>query len=406
MHTNRLKMKRRPSRRPAGRNGNSPGIGKPIRYRGYKSSMAIDPEQLVKKVVQQEITTFKSDISFDQMPIHPHLKAALRNKGYDSPTEIQYKTMDHLISGRNLIGVAKTGTGKTAAFLVPIIHQLLEADSPFQSLIVVPTRELAKQVESEFNSLARTLRMYITCYIGGTSTHTDIQRSKRFSHIIVGTPGRLLDLHRRGALDLRRFSVLVLDEFDRMLDMGFIRDVEQIAGAMINRNQTLLFSATKDDTQHYLIAQLMEKPVTVMVSSGRVASDHVEQDIIRVPKGECKTHLLTHLIKKDGFNKVLVFVDTKRMADRIHSKLYKSGVQTALIHGDKSQVNRKKALDRFRNGQVQVLVATDVAARGLDIYNVTHVINYNIPKDYESYIHRIGRTGRAGNMGKALTFVD
>jgi len=387
-------------------NNNSRGVGKPIRYKGYKNSMPIDPEQLVKKAKFQELTTFKSDLSFDQMPIHDRLKAALREKGYFTPTEIQYKTLDHLISGNDLIGVAKTGTGKTAAFLVPILHRLLESDTPFQSLIVVPTRELALQVESEFKSLARTLRMYITSYIGGTSVRTDLKHAERFSHVIVGTPGRLLDLYKRRALVLRRFSVLVLDEFDRMLDMGFVKDVTQIAGAMVNRKQTLLFSATKDDTQHHLIAQLMDAPVTVMVSSGRVASDLVDQDIIRIPRGECKTRLLTHLVQKDGFKKVLVFVDTKRMADRLHSRLDKSGVQAALIHGDKSQNLRRKALDRFRNGRVRVLVATDVAARGLDVDNITHVINYNVPKDYESYIHRIGRTGRAGKVGKALTFVD
>lgn len=387
------------------RYGNA-GPGKQRNSGKRKMQSTVDPKLLVKKAVSVEEPVFQATRSYDQMPININLKANLHKKGYKNPTQIQEKTLEHLIAGQDLLGVANTGTGKTGAFLIPIIEQLLNAKQPFKSLVVVPTRELALQVEEEFKTLAQGLGLYAACFIGGTSVGRDLSQLKRMNHVIVGTPGRLIDLYNRGALRFQDFSTLVLDEFDRMLDMGFVNDVKRISKAMVRRKQTMLFSATIDRTQKALISDLLNDPMEIKVNSGTSTSDQIEQDIIRVPQGADKFDLLLNLISDKEFEKVLVFAETKRLVDKLSKKLNQYGVRAELIHGNKSQNARNNALDKFKKGNVQVLVATDVAARGIDVSNVTHVVNYQIPMSFDSYVHRIGRTGRAGKRGKAFTFVD
>jgi ATP-dependent RNA helicase RhlE len=388
------------------RYGNATGPGKQRNSGKRKMQSTVDPKLLIKKAVNVDEPVFKATRSYDQMPININLKANLHKKGYKNPTQIQEKTLEHLIAGQDLLGVANTGTGKTGAFLIPIIEQLLNSQQPFKSLVVVPTRELALQVEEEFKTLAQGLGLYAACFIGGTSVGRDLSQLRRLNHVVVGTPGRLIDLYNRGALRFQDFSTLVLDEFDRMLDMGFVNDVKRISKAMVRRKQTMLFSATIDRTQKTLISELLNNPMEIKVNSGTSTSDQIEQDIIRVPQGADKFALLLNLISDKEFEKVLVFAETKRLVDKLSKKLNQSGVRAELIHGNKSQNARNNALDKFKKGNVQVLVATDVAARGIDVSNVTHVVNYQIPMSFDSYVHRIGRTGRAGKRGKAFTFVD
>lgn len=371
-----------------------------------KATSSIDPNSLIKKAVKKEQVEFKPSRSFEQMPLDVNLKHNLLLKGFANPTQIQDETLEHLIEGRDLLGVANTGTGKTGAFLIPIIEQLLNKSKSFTTLVVVPTRELALQVEEEFRSLSKGLGLYASSFIGGTSVGVDLGRLRKKNHFIIGTPGRLMDLADRGALRLQDISTLVLDEFDRMLDMGFVNDIKKMVKAMINRKQTMLFSATIDKTQQSLIAELLTNPIEIKVSTGTTTSDQIEQDIIRVPQGHDKFDLLLNLISDSEFEKVLIFAETKRLVDKVSKKLNQSGVRSDLIHGNKSQNYRNKALNKFKKGNVQVLVATDVAARGIDVSDVTHVINYQLPLTFDSYVHRIGRTGRAGKTGKAFTFVD
>ncbi|MGK7397366.1 MAG: DEAD/DEAH box helicase [Candidatus Cyclobacteriaceae bacterium M3_2C_046] len=366
----------------------------------------LDPDSLIKRAIQEIPSVYLAKNSFAELPVQSALKANLLGKGFDKPTQIQEETLEYLKAGRDLLGIAHTGTGKTAAFLIPIIDRLLGSADPFQTLVVVPTRELALQVEQEFKSLSRGLGLYSAVFIGGTKLDRDLQQLRRPQHLIIGTPGRLLDLAQRRALKLKDISVLILDEFDRMLDMGFVNDIKKIVQAMVQRQQTMLFSATIDPTQKELIRQLLKNPVQVKVSQGTPNNDQIEQDIIRVPLGTDKFDLLLDMMNDKDFEKVLIFAETKRLVDKVSKRLARSGIMVDLIHGNKSQNYRNKALDKFKRGNVQVLVATDVAARGIDVADITHVINYQLPLNLESYTHRIGRTGRAGKTGKAFTFVD
>ena len=384
------------------------GANSPQRRGGSKRKSSItDIGRLVNKAEYKEEIPFVPSYSYNEMPFHRKLKSNLAKKGFTHPTQIQQDSIGHLLRGRDLIGVANTGTGKTAAFLIPIIERLLEPSSPqFTSLVVVPTRELALQVEEEFRSLTHGMGLYASSFIGGTSIGRNISQLRRRNHLLIGTPGRLMDLQQRGALRLKDISVLVLDEFDRMLDMGFVNDIKKIVEGMTRREQTLLFSATIDKTQQSLIDKMLYDPVEVKVSNGDSTSEQVDQDVIHVPKDGDKFNMLLGLIDDQEFEKVLIFAETKRQVERVSKKLKQSGIRVDQIHGNKTQNYRIKALDKFKKGRINVLVATDVAARGIDVMDVTHVINYQIPLDFKSYLHRIGRTGRAGKKGKAFTFVD
>ncbi len=368
----------------------------------------LNPNLLIQKatVVASE-RTITVETKFEDMQLQPQLKTNIQKMGFVSPTEIQDKTFDQLVEGVNLIGIANTGTGKTGAFLIPILENLLRnKDQKFQSLIIVPTRELALQVYDEFKKLSEGLKLRAACYIGGTNIEKDIRSLTNYFDLFIGTPGRLLDLRNRGNLKLERFEVLVLDEFDKMLDMGFIRDVRELINGMKRRKQTLLFSATKDPKQQTIINEIVTNPFLVEIHSGDTSSKNVDQDIIRVQEGQDKYKLLLELLANPKFDKVILFTETKHLANRLSQKLIGSGITSDRIHGNKSQNYRINALDKFKNGDVRVLVATDVAARGIDVNNVTLVINYQLPMDFDTYIHRIGRTGRAGKTGTAYTFVD
>jgi len=262
------------------------------------------------------------------------------------------------------------------------------------------------QIDSEFKSIASGLNMSSTCLIGGTSVQRDVTNLRRPSHFIIGTPGRIADMVRQRALNLSKFTVLVLDEFDRLLDMGFAVEIQKFVDGMSNRQQTVLFSATEEKGQKRLIENLLHNPVEVRVRAENISADTIDQDIIRVKDGEKKMDVLLNLVRDKSFEKVLIFAETKRWVSRICKDLRHAGIKADEIHGNKSQNYRIKALDSFKNQKIQVLVATDVAARGLDISHVSHVINYQQPKNMDSYIHRIGRTGRAGESGKALTFIN
>ena len=366
----------------------------------------LDPSLLIKEAAPQtEESDFRSDRLISELPINMKLKQNLDRKGYERPTEIQERTLEALLQGKDLLGIAQTGTGKTGAFLVPIIEQLLHKRVNPYALVVVPTRELALQVEEEFKSMTRGLGLFSAVFIGGTNINRDLQILRRHSHVVIATPGRLLDLTDRRAIDLGKFKTLVLDEFDRMLDMGFIRDVRRILDGMHQRNHTMLFSATLDKSQQSMINSILHDPVTVKVSSGDRSGDTIDQDIIRLEPGEDKFIVLKKMLARDDFKKVLLFEETKHRVSRLCMKLNKAGIQAEQIHGNKSQNARQTALKAFKQGRVSVLVATDVASRGLDISDVSHVINYQVPQTHDSYIHRIGRTGRAGKVGKAYTFV-
>lgn len=388
--------KKKYRRRPTG--------GRPQK-RNYRNSKVIDPSNFVKKAQPVEEYEFIAPQSFDEMDIHEELKTTIANKGYIDPTEIQSKTYEDLVEGRDVVGIANTGTGKTGAFLIPIIQQLLTSGKKFQTLIVLPTRELALQVEQEFKSITKGMKLFSSTLIGGTNVNKDIAKLRRPNDFIIGTPGRIMDMMNQKALRLGGFDILVLDEFDRMLDMGFVKDVQKIAGAMQKRRQTMLFSATIDQTQYDLIEELVDNPFHISVSSGTTSTDSVEQDVVKVGSRD-KLRLLLDMLANEDFKKVLIFAETKRTVNKLNQQLKKAGIRTDMIHGDKSQNYRVAALRKFKNSNIQVLIATDVVARGIDISDITHVINYQPPTSMDSYIHRIGRTGRAGKMGHAYTFID
>jgi len=375
------------------------------RSSGKRPASTLNPELLVKKSIQTTVKPIVQTRDFTQIDLHKTLSKNIADKGYFTTTEIQDKSMDDLLQGKNLIGIAATGTGKTGAFLIPMIQQMLN-DEHTSALVVVPTRELAQQVLEEFKALSKGMKLWSACFIGGTSVSKDMYQARKQLRLVVGTPGRLNDLIKRNALKINRMSTLVLDEFDRMLDMGFIQDIQKLVSEMHNRKQTMLFSATVDKSQEKLINQMVYKPIRVAVSSGTKSSDNVDQDIIRVERNENKFDVLFDLLSEPSFEKVLLFAETKRTVDKLSKQLTKSGIKSDVIHGNKSQNYRTKAIAQFKSGKTKILVATDVAARGIDIKGITHVINYQLPQTMDSYIHRIGRTGRAETKGMAYTFVN
>lgn len=361
-------------------------------------SLSIQPEQAIDED-KYEVTK-----SFNDFGIHKPLRAILHQKEYTRPTEIQERSFDSISSGKDFLGIAQTGTGKTAAFLIPLINRMIQEH--FKVLIIVPTRELAEQINVEFRSLSRGFNLFSTCLIGGTNVGRDLDKLRKKNDFIIGTPGRLTDMSKRRALKLHEFEVLVLDEFDRLLDMGFSKDINSLVAGMKNKKQTLLFSATLEKNQKALIDELLNEPEVVKVHSGGNTTASVEQKFITVGEDQEKFDVLNQMLLNPDFDKVLIFAETKRTVSKLCKSLKHNDIRTDEIHGDKTQNYRQQALRRFKEGKVQVLVATDVAARGLDITNVTHVINYQIPQTVDSYIHRIGRTGRAGKKGKAFTFVN
>jgi ATP-dependent RNA helicase RhlE len=388
--------------------GRSRNGGRPMfssRNHKQPKSKTIDPSKFISKaIVTSEEVPFVPEHHFVDFNFDTRLQKNISDHGYELPTPIQDGAIAPVMEGRDLIGLANTGTGKTAAFLLPTLQRMLERKS-HRCLILVPTRELAIQIEEEFRMFARGLNVYATLVVGGASLNRQLDLLRRRPQFIVATPGRLKDLLQNYEQKIDDFDVLVLDEADRMLDMGFIRDIRAIMSYLREQRQTLFLSATITPDIEQLISTILKDPVTVSVRRGE-ASDHVDQDIVKISGGrEAKEEKLVELLTQPEFQKVLIFGETKWGVQRLADRLSKRGLKVAAIHGNKSQPQRQKALNDFKSERVQALIATDVAARGLDIPMVSHVINYDPPKQFEDYIHRIGRTGRAGQVGKALTFV-
>ena len=341
---------------------------------------------------------------FADFKIDERIKNNVIKKGYIIPTPIQDKAIPFVLEGRDVVGIANTGTGKTAVFLIPLLDRILK--NPREKvLVIVPTRELAIQINQELIEFRRELSIFSVCCVGGMSMHNQISNLRRMHSFIIGTPGRLKDLVDRKVIHLNEFRTLVLDEADRMLDMGFINDMRALMAGMAPNRQTLFFSATITSEVDKLIKEFLTNPERISVKTGETARN-VEQNIVRVPYGQDKVESLHGLLSKKEFSKVLIFGRTKHGVEKLSKDLIKRGFKAESIHGDKNQSKRQSALKAFRENQSQILVATDVAARGLDIPNVTHVINFDVPATYEDYIHRIGRTGRGDKMGIALTFVN
>ncbi len=342
--------------------------------------------------------------SFDELGLAEPVLRAIREQGYHTPTPIQTQAIPPVLAGRDLIGCAQTGTGKTAAFALPVLQTLAgkpRARAP-RALIVSPTRELAAQIGEDCRAYGRHLPLSGTVIFGGVSQEKQVAALRRGVDILVATPGRLLDLLEQGHVRLDAVSILVLDEADRMLDMGFLPDVRRIIRSVPVERQTLLFSATMPREIADLAARFMVDPVRVAVAPPASAAETVDQKVYLVGR-EDKPQLLAHLLADPAMARVLVFTRTKHGADRLCKRLDRDRIGAAAIHGNKSQNQRTRALDEFRRGQVRVLVASDIAARGLDIDDVTHVVNFDIPNEPETYVHRIGRTGRAGASGQALS---
>ncbi len=354
--------------------------------------------------VKEKAAQYEPEHSFEEFHVNQDLLQRIKQKGFTAPSEIQDKAIPVLLQGDDLIGVAGTGTGKTAAFLIPIIDRLLEEPEDQSALIIAPTRELASQINDEFRSLVKGLGIYSTCLIGGLSVRDSIQALKRTNHIVIGTPGRLLDMHDRGLLDLENFETLVLDEFDRMLDMGFSDEMRMINKEMVNKQQTMLFSATVDPSQRKLINEIAGGAQEVQAAMNTQKTDAIHQDVLHV-RGQDKFQLMHDLIAEQEEEKVILFCETKRKADEILKRLKNEDIRADVIHGDKTQNARQTALRKFKRGNITVLVATDVVARGIDVSDVALVINYEPPRNYTDYVHRIGRTGRAGKTGRAITMI-
>ncbi len=373
--------------------------------RRNKSFERIDVSRFISKstVVEKEEIYLPIN-TFADFKIDAKLKLAIANKNYIYPSPIQDKSITYALEGRDILGIADTGTGKTAAFLIPILNKIIK-NGRETAIIIAPTRELAIQIEKEFNDLARGMRIFAVVCVGGAPISFQIKSLRRECNVVIGTPGRLLDLVKRGEIDLSTTRNVVLDEADRMLDMGFVDDITFLLEKTPTERQTFFFSATLPKPIEKLIERFSKDPVKVMVKT-RDTSKNVEQDVIRLARGVDKIDALCDLLdKKDEFKKILIFSEMKHAVEKLSVELIKRGYKAGSIHGDKRHNDRQRTLLKFRNDEINIMVATDVAARGLDIPNVTHVINYEIPQTYDTYIHRIGRTGRANHKGVALTFV-
>ncbi|OPA74240.1 DEAD/DEAH box helicase [Paenibacillus selenitireducens] len=351
-------------------------------------------------------------MTFHDLNIIPSVLKALDKENYTTPTPIQEQSIPAILAGRDLLGCAQTGTGKTAAFSLPMIQLLLEqqqgkltAVRRIRSLILSPTRELALQIAENIQAYSQFTDLRCTAIVGGVSQKVQERALQRGADIVIATPGRLIDLINQKCIDLQYVNILVLDEADRMLDMGFIHDVKRIIAKMPRKRQTLFFSATMPPEISKLVKTLLVNPVKVEITPVSSTVDRIQQSVYRVDKGN-KQHLLNHLLQDKSIVTALVFTRTKHGADRVVRELTKVKITAQAIHGNKSQNARQLALRNFKSGVTRVLVATDIAARGIDIEELSHVINFNLPNIPETYVHRIGRTGRAGQSGIAISFCD
>ena len=346
---------------------------------------------------------------FEDLSLSKSIQRAVFEEGYTNPTPIQEKSIPIILSGKDLVGCAQTGTGKTAAFAIPIIHNLhkivgsSKKTKQIRCLVVTPTRELAVQIGESFDTYGKYTNLRQLTIFGGVSQVPQVDQLKKGVDILIATPGRLLDLHKQGFVDFDHLHFLVLDESDLMLDMGFINDVKKIVKLVPTNRQTLLFSATMPMAIRELADSFLTKPEYVSVTPVSSTAEIIQQQVYFVEKSD-KRGLLYHLIRNENLSNVLVFVRTKHGADNVVKALKKQGVNAEAIHGDKSQTARQRVLDSFKNKEITVLVATDIAARGIDIESLPYVINFDLPNIPETYVHRIGRTGRAGNGGISISF--
>jgi ATP-dependent RNA helicase RhlE len=347
-------------------------------------------------------------VNFSELGVNEPICRALKAEGYDTPTPIQTQAIPYLLAGRDLLGIAQTGTGKTAAFAVPILQRLSAtnvrpaARAP-RALILTPTRELASQIGDNFRTYGRNLPLRHTLVFGGVGQRPQVDALARGVDILIATPGRLLDLLNQRFVRLDAIEILVLDEADRMLDMGFIRDVKKIIAATRKQRQSLCFSATMPADVEHLVREILVDPARVEVTPQATTVERIKQHVYHVDAGN-KRALLGEVLKEKALSRVIVFTRTKHGANKVAEHLTRSGVSADAIHGNKSQSARQRALEDFRAGRARVLVATDIAARGIDVDGITHVVNYELPEVPESYVHRIGRTARAGAEGVALSF--
>ncbi len=362
---------------------------------------------LIDYLLQKSCKRRTNKMNFTELKLIEPIQQALTDAGYTTATEIQTKAIPHILAGKDILGCAQTGTGKTAAFAIPILQNLQEGkkQSKISALVLTPTRELALQIEENCTAYAKHLPTKCLSIFGGVPQGKQVAALKKGVDILVATPGRLLDLMQQGLLDISAIKVLVLDEADHMLDMGFINDVKRILTKIPEQRQTLFFSATMPKAIKKFADSILKNPIEISVTPVSSTAQTVQQSVYFVEKKE-KAGLLIQLLKDKSIKRSLVFTRTKHGADRLVKQLSKTGIYAAAIHGDKSQNARQRALEGFKDSNIRVLVATDIAARGIDIDELPHVVNYELPNVPETYVHRIGRTGRAGKNGVAISFCD
>ncbi|HSX31678.1 MAG TPA: DEAD/DEAH box helicase [Candidatus Saccharimonadales bacterium] len=395
------------SRRTGGRNNKRSTFGGGSRrsgggHKGPKKDY-INPSRFVKPANPAEEAAYISDHTFADFAVHETLHENIAAKGFVQPSAIQDKAIPLGLEGRDVIGIANTGTGKTVAFAVPVLQRLL-TNPGSKVLIIAPTRELAQQIEDEFRALAKRTGFFGALLIGGSNMNPQLRDLRKNPEIVIGTPGRIKDHLERRTLDLSQFNTVVLDEVDRMLDMGFVEDVSDILGQLSNDRQSFFFSATMDRKVNELIDYFANDPITISVKTGDT-TDNVHQDIICYESMDDKIEQLHNLLNTTEVSKAIIFDDTQRAVERLSKELQSRGFKADDIHGGKTQGQRQRALNRFKKDDIKILVATDVAARGIDVADISHVINYSTPQNFEAYTHRVGRAGRAGKTGFAYTFV-
>lgn len=391
------------------RSGRSWGGGNRGRSRGggfgrKRHGKSINPNLYVNTTVETvETKSYDPKNSFADFGFAEVIAKNITERGYEAPTPIQDQAIPHLMNGRDVVGIAQTGSGKTAAFLLPLLHKIVEDDKQ-GVLILAPTRELALQIFEELKIFSAGINMGVTLCIGGMNIARQIERLRRNPHFVIGTPGRIKDLLQRGSFKPELFTNIVLDEVDRMLDIGFRKDIQYLIDQLPEQRHAAFFSATMSRDVEDIMRRLLTDPVRITVET-KQSANHIHQDVVRIAPGEAKYETLYELLIQEEFEKVIVFGSTKHGINKLEQQLYKRGIRVTSIHGNKNQNARQRSLDEFKIGKVQALLATDVVARGIDVDDVTHVINYDEPNTYEDYVHRIGRTGRAGKLGKAITFL-
>jgi len=369
-----------------------------------RSQLGDDISIFIKKAGEiSPIENYSARYQFADFNLVPNLETNITNKGYSELTPVQDQAIKPILEGRDLIGLANTGTGKTAAFLIPLIDKIYKNRSQ-RALIITPTRELAGQINEELHTLSRGMNIYSSLVIGGANIHRQIGDIRRLPNVVIGTPGRLKDLIERKVLHLADFRNFVLDEVDHMVDIGFIHDVRYFISLLPKERQSLFFSATIPPNVHGVLQDFVTNPVTISVKEQNIP-ENIDQDVVKVNGGN-KVDKLHDLLNQEGFDKVLIFGRTKHGIEKLDRLLTTRGFKVGSIHGNRRQSQRQRILKSFKTDEISILLATDVASRGLDIDNVSHVINYDLPQTYDDYVHRIGRTGRLNKRGAALTFVD